>query len=156
MHFNIYQCFLATNYKALPRIRFQSSQVCGNFRLSRAMVRTSQLAARLLALRTRTKWKKVYCGQLLRIHKSNCHLLFSQAYQYLSVSHVRFLFPTKQSTPPLYQSIVMFLVSRRVTLYNKRVLAKCSFQRSCLMPYLKKKIKWLKSFCIIAGLGLIK
>ena len=30
------------------------------FRLSSAMVRTSRLAARLFALRTRTKWKKVY------------------------------------------------------------------------------------------------
>ena len=56
----LYYCFLATNYKALPRIRFQSSQVCGKFRLSPAMVRTSQLAARLLTLRRRTKWKKVY------------------------------------------------------------------------------------------------
>ena len=38
----------------------ESSQVCSKFRLSPAMVRTSRLAARLFALRTRTKWKKVY------------------------------------------------------------------------------------------------
>jgi hypothetical protein len=38
----------------------ESSQVCSKFRLSPAMVRTSRLAARLFALLTQTKWKKVY------------------------------------------------------------------------------------------------
>ena len=38
----------------------ESSQVCSKFRLSPAMVRTSRLAARLFALLTLTKWKKVY------------------------------------------------------------------------------------------------
>nr|CAH0113144.1 unnamed protein product [Daphnia galeata] len=50
--------FQDTNYMALRWERAELSQVCSKFRLSPAMVRTSRLAARLFALRTRTKWKK--------------------------------------------------------------------------------------------------
>jgi hypothetical protein len=63
----------------------ESSQVCSKFRLSPAMVRTSRLAARLFALLTLTKWKKVYNKERYSytLHSQFGSLIYSHACKFL-------------------------------------------------------------------------